>query len=75
MLRASKNMILELTANDKITLRFSLIENKVNTERRIKETTEELNSSKNIKEVRETTLRLQIMKGKLDSITNLLNKI
>jgi hypothetical protein len=75
VLRASKNMILELTANDKITLRFSLIENKVNTERRIKETTEELNSSKNIKEVRETTLRLQIMKGKLDSITNLLNKI
>jgi len=68
-------MILELTANDKITLRFSLIENKVNTERRIRETTEELNSSKNIKEVRETTLRLQIMKGKLDSITNLLNKI
>ena len=68
-------MILELTANDKITLRFSLIENKVNTERRIKETTEELNSSKNIKEVRENTLRLQIMKEKLDSITNLLNKI
>ena len=68
-------MTLELTANDKITLRFSLIENKVNTERRIKETTEELNSSKNIKEVRENTLRLQIMKEKLDSITNLLNKI
>tara|TARA_R110002072_G_scaffold276951_1_gene438649 strand:+ start:130 stop:336 length:207 start_codon:yes stop_codon:yes gene_type:complete len=68
-------MILELTANDKITLRFSLIENKVNTERRIEETTEELNGSKNIKEVRENTLRLQIMKEKLDSITNLLNKI
>ena len=68
-------MILELTANDKITLRFSLIENKVNTERRITETTEELNSSKNIKEVRENTLRLQVMKEKLDSITNLLNKI
>lgn len=68
-------MILELTANDKITLRFSLIENKVNTERRIIETTEELNSSKNIKEVRENTLRLQVMKEKLDSITNLLNKI
>tara|TARA_R110002110_G_scaffold131698_1_gene312707 strand:- start:133 stop:339 length:207 start_codon:yes stop_codon:yes gene_type:complete len=68
-------MILELTANDKITLRFSLIENKVNTETRIRETTEELNSSKNIKEVRETTLRLQVMKEKLDSITNLLNKI
>ena len=68
-------MILELTANDKITLRFSLIENKVNTERRIRETTEELNGSKNIKEVRETTLRLQVMKEKLDSITNLLNKI
>lgn len=68
-------MILELTANDKITLRFSLIENKVNTERRIRETTEELNSSKNIKEVRQNTLRLQIMKEKLDSITNLLNKI
>jgi hypothetical protein len=68
-------MILELNANDKITLRFSLIENKVNTERRIRETTEELNSSKNIKEVRETTLRLQVMKEKLDSITNLLNKI
>jgi hypothetical protein len=68
-------MILELTANDKITLRFSLIENKVNTETRIRETTEELNSSKNIKEVRENTLRLQVMKEKLDSITNLLNKI
>ena len=68
-------MILELTANDKITLRFSLIENKVNTERRIEETTEELNGSKNIKEVRENTLRLQVMKEKLDSITNLLNKI
>jgi hypothetical protein len=68
-------MLLELTANDKITLRFSLIENKVNTERRIRETTEELNSSKNIKEVRENTLRLQVMKEKLDSITNLLNKI
>ena len=68
-------MILELNANDKITLRFSLIENKVNTERRIRETTEKLNSSKNIKEVRETTLRLQVMKEKLDSITNLLNKI
>ena len=68
-------MILELTANDKITLRFSLIENKVNTERRIRETTEELNSSKNIKEVRENTLRLQVMKEKLYSITNLLNKI
>ena len=68
-------MILELSPNDKITLRFSLIENKVNTERRIKETTEELNGSKNIKEVRENTLRLQIMKEKLDSITNLLSKI
>ena len=68
-------MILELTANDKITLRFSLIENKVNTETRIRETTEELNGSKNIKEVRENTLRLQVMKEKLDSITNLLNKI
>ena len=68
-------MILELTANDKITLRFSLIENKVNTETRIRETTEELKSSKNIKEVRENTLRLQVMKEKLDSITNLLNKI
>ncbi len=68
-------MILELNANDKITLRFSLIENKVNTERRITETTEELNSSKNIKEVRENTLRLQVIKEKLDSIKNLLNKI
>ena len=68
-------MILELTANDKITLRFSLIENKVNTETRIRETTEELNSSKNIKEVRENTLRLQVMKEKLDSINNLLSKI
>lgn len=68
-------MILELTANDKITLRFSLIENKVNTETRIRETTEELNGSKNIKEVRENTLRLQVMKEKLDSITNLLNKL
>ncbi len=68
-------MILEFDANEKITLEFSLIENKVNTERRITEITEELNSSKNIKEVRENTLRLQIMKEKLDSITNLLSKI
>jgi len=68
-------MILEFDANEKITLEFSLIENKVNTERRIIEITEELNSSKNIKEVRENTLRLQVIKEKLDSIKNLLNKI
>ncbi len=68
-------MILEFDANEKITLEFSLIENKVNTERRITEITEELNSSKNIKEVRENTLRLQVIKEKLDSIKNLLNKI
>ena len=68
-------MQLEFTPNEKITLRFSLIENKVRTERRIKETTNELNASKNITEVGETTLRLQVMKEKLDSIKNLLNKL
>tara|TARA_R110000851_G_scaffold89618_3_gene195532 strand:+ start:19838 stop:20044 length:207 start_codon:yes stop_codon:yes gene_type:complete len=68
-------MQLEFTPNEKITLRFSLIENKVRTERRIKETTNELNASKNITEVGETTLRLQVMKEKLDSIINLLNKL
>ena len=68
-------MLLKLTSNEKITLRFSLIENKVNTEMRIKQTTDELNASKNITEVGETTLRLQVMKEKLDSIKNLLNKL
>ena len=68
-------MQLEFTPNEKITLRFSLIENKVRTEHRIKETTNELNASKNITEVGETTLRLQVMKEKLDSIINLLNKL
>tara|TARA_R110002096_G_scaffold10192_4_gene39418 strand:- start:265 stop:471 length:207 start_codon:yes stop_codon:yes gene_type:complete len=68
-------MQIEFTPNEKITLRFSLIENKVRTERRIKETTNELNASKNITEVGETTLRLQVMKEKLDSIINLLNKL
>ena len=44
-------MLLELTPNETITLRFSLIENKVRTEMRIKQTTDELNASKNITEV------------------------
>lgn len=68
-------MLLELTPNETITLRFSLIENKVRTEMRIKQTTDELNASKNITEVGQTTLRLQVMKEKLDSIKNLLNKL
>ncbi len=68
-------MELKLTPNDKITLRFSLIESEYNVKQRIEKCTEDLNGSKNVKEVRENTLRLQIMKEKLDSITNLLNKI
>ena len=41
-------MLLELTPNETITLRFSLIENKVRTEMRIKQTTDKLNASSEI---------------------------
>lgn len=68
-------MILELTPNEKITLEFSLIENKVNTESRIRYYTDKLNGSKNIADVRKATLQLAVQKEKLDSIKNLLNKL
>tara|TARA_R110002020_G_scaffold30994_3_gene97222 strand:+ start:1245 stop:1457 length:213 start_codon:yes stop_codon:yes gene_type:complete len=68
-------MILELSANDKITLRFSLIESEYNVKKRIEKYTEELNASKNIKEVRTATLSLEVQREKLQSITNLLNKL
>tara|TARA_R110002050_G_scaffold252507_1_gene390710 strand:+ start:28 stop:240 length:213 start_codon:yes stop_codon:yes gene_type:complete len=68
-------MILELSANDKITLRFSLIESEYNVKKRIEKYTEQLNASKNIKEVRTATLSLEVQREKLQSITNLLNKL
>ena len=68
-------MILELMPDEKITFEFSLIENKINVEARIKTYTERLNGSKSIKDVREVTLLLMYQKEKLNSITNLLNKL
>ena len=68
-------MTLEFNANEKITLEFSLIENKVNTESRIRYYTVKLNASNSITDVRKATLQLAVQKEKLDSIKNLLNKI
>ena len=68
-------MQLEINNSEKITLEFSLIENKVNVESRIKTYTERLNGSQSIKDVREITLLLMYQKEKLDSIKNLLNKL
>ena len=41
-------MHIEFNQNEKITLEFSLIENKVNTESRIRHYTDKLNGSNNI---------------------------
>jgi|TARA_R110000823_G_scaffold252751_2_gene375302 hypothetical protein len=68
-------MTLKFNANEKITLEFSLIENKVNTESRIRYYTDKLNASNSIADVRKATLQLAVQKEKLDSITNLLNKL
>tara|TARA_R110000823_G_scaffold222635_2_gene350944 strand:+ start:189 stop:395 length:207 start_codon:yes stop_codon:yes gene_type:complete len=68
-------MTLEFNANEKITLEFSLIETKVNTESRIRYYTVKLNASNSITDVRKATLQLAVQKEKLDSIKNLLNKI
>ena len=68
-------MTLEFNANEKITLEFSLIETKVNTESRIRYYTDKLNASNSIADVRKATLQLTVQKEKLDSITNLLNKL
>ena len=68
-------MTLKFNANEKITLEFSLIENKVNTESRIRYYTDKLNASNSIADVRKATLQLTVQKEKLDSITNLLNKL
>ena len=68
-------MILELSANDKITLRFSLIESEYNVKKRIEKYTEQLNASKSIEDVRTATLSLEVQREKLQSITNLLNKL
>ena len=68
-------MILDLNANDKITLRFSLIESEYNVKQRIEKYTEKLNASKSIEDVRTATLSLDVQREKLQSITNLLNKL
>tara|TARA_R110000744_G_scaffold120732_1_gene224960 strand:+ start:918 stop:1148 length:231 start_codon:yes stop_codon:yes gene_type:complete len=75
VLKASIIMQIEFNQNEKITLEFSLIENKVNTESRIRHYTDKLNGSKNIADVRKATLQLAVQKEKLDSIKNLLNKL
>ena len=66
---------LYLESGEKITLEFSLIESKVNTEERIEYYTGKLNSSNNTEDVKRYTELLKIQKNKLHSITNLLNKL
>ena len=66
---------LYLESGEKITLEFSLIESKVNTEERIEYYTGKLNSSNNTEDVKRYTELLKIQKTKLQSITNLLNKL
>jgi|TARA_R100001594_G_scaffold11496_2_gene25985 hypothetical protein len=66
---------LYLESGEKITLEFSLIESKVNTEERIEYYTGKLNSSNNTEDVKRYTELLKIQKHKLQSITNLLNKL
>ena len=66
---------LYLESGEKITLEFSLIESKVNTEERIEYYTGKLNSSNNTEDVKRYTELLKIQKNKLQSITNLLNKL
>ena len=66
---------LYLESGEKVTLEFSLIESKVNTEKRIEYYTGKLNSSNNTEDVKRYTELLKIQKHKLQSITNLLNKL
>tara|TARA_R110002050_G_scaffold84589_1_gene180668 strand:- start:404 stop:601 length:198 start_codon:yes stop_codon:yes gene_type:complete len=61
-------MQIEFNQNEKITLEFSLIETKVNTESRIRYYTVKLNASNSITDVRKATLQLAVQKEKLDSI-------
>ena len=66
---------LYLEPSEKVTIEFSLIESKVNTEERVKYYTNKLNSSNNTEEVQRYTKSLKIQKDKLKSITNLLDKL
>jgi hypothetical protein len=66
---------LYLESFEKITLEYSLIESKVNVEKRIEYYTGKLNSSNNTEDVNIYTELLKIQKHKLQSITNLLNKL
>ena len=66
---------LYLEPGEKVTVEFSLIESKVNTEDRIKYYTDKLNSSDNTEDVKRHTESLKIQKDKLKSITNLLDKL
>ena len=66
---------LYLEPGEKVTIEFSLIESKVNTEERIEYYTGKLNSSNNTEDVKRYTELLKIQKHKLQSITNLLNKL
>ena len=66
---------LYLEPGEKVTIEFSLIESKVNTEERVKYYTNKLNSSNNTEEVQRYTKSLKIQKDKLKSIINLLDKL
>ena len=66
---------LYLEPGEKVTVEFSLIESKVNTENRVKHYIDKLNSSDNTEDVKRYTESLKIQKDKLKSITNLLDKL
>jgi hypothetical protein len=66
---------LYLEPGEKTTLEFSLIESKVNTEERIEYYNDKLNGSSNTEDVKIYTELLKGAKNKLQSITNLLNKL
>ena len=67
-------MHIEFNQNEKITLEFSLIENKVNTESRIRHYTDKLNGSNNIADVRKATLQLAVQKEKLKEVEDNINQ-
>ena len=66
---------LNLENGERVTLEFSLIESRINTQERIKYYTERLNGCDNVNEVNMYTDALKIQRDKLKSITNILNKL
>jgi|TARA_R110002012_G_scaffold168455_1_gene331966 hypothetical protein len=66
---------LNLENGERVTLEFSLIESRISTQERIKYYTERLNGCSNVSEVNMYSDALKIQKDKLQSITNILNKL